>query len=256
MIISKIQGGLGNQMFQYAHGRYLSKKYNTKLYIDTRFYNYTNDRKFLLDKFKNVDIDSNLDMIDVIYPIHVIQDDFNYKELVNPIDCNYYLDGYWQSEKYFNQIRSTIIDDFTPIDNFDTSKIPLLESNTVSIHVRRTDYITSKGYHPVQEISYYEEALDIIKDYDYILCFSDDINWCKENLKFNNIVFMGPFTEVHDMFIMSMCKNNIIANSTFSWWSAWLNKNPDKKVIAPKKWFGDHVNMNTNDIIPEKWISI
>jgi hypothetical protein len=255
MIISKIQGGLGNQMFQYAHGRHLSKKYNTKLYLDSRFYKYQSHRSFLLDKF-NTDIDTNLDMITANYPIQVVGDNFIFKELSNPIDCNYYLDGYWQSEKYFNDIRDIILEEFTPKENLKLNEIPLLDTNTVSIHVRRTDYITSNGYHPVQDIKYYEEALSIIGQYDYIFCFSDDIEWCKENLKFNNIVFMGPFSEIKDMFVMSLCKNNIIANSTFSWWAAWLNRNPDKKIIAPQKWFGDNVEIDTKNIIPESWIKI
>ena len=256
MIISKIQGGLGNQMFQYAYGRHLSHKYNTKLYLDTRFYRGFQGnvvRTFLLDKFKNTEIDTNLDMIQNNYPIYGIVDDFNYKELNPPVDCSYYLDGYWQSERYFQESEEIIRNDFSPIN---VPNVPLLDTNTVSIHIRRTDYVTSNGYHPVQSIDYYKNAIDLIGDYDNLFIFSDDIKWCRDNLNFKNMVFMDGLSELDDMFIMSMCKNNIIANSSFSWWGAWLNNNPDKKVIAPIKWFGEQANLNTSDIIPKKWIKI
>jgi Glycosyl transferase family 11 len=108
----------------------------------------------------------------------------------------------------------------------------------------------------VQTIKYYEDAIDIIGDYEYLLVFSDDIKWCRENLKFNNMIFMETLTDIEDMWIMSLCKNNIIVNSSFSWWGAWLNKNKNKKVIAPSNWFGPRANINSSDIIPEKWIKI
>jgi hypothetical protein len=126
----------------------------------------------------------------------------------------------------------------------------------VSLHVRRTDYVTSNGYHPVQSIEYYKNAIDIIGDYDYIFVFSDDIQWCKDNLKFKNMVFMEGFSDIEDLHIMSLCQNNIIANSSFSWWGAWLNIHPEKKIIAPTNWFGEQANLNTSDMIPSDWIKI
>lgn len=256
MIISKIQGGLGNQMFQYSYGRYLSIKYNTKLYLDIRFYSGFQGnvvRTFLLDKFKNTEIDTNLNMIQNNHPIYAIIDDFNYKELPQPVDCNYYMDGYWQSERYFIESEDIIRNDFTPVN---VQNVPLLDTNTVSMHIRRTDYVTSNGYHPVQTIDYYKNAIDLIGDYDNLFVFSDDIKWCKDNLNFKNMIFMEGFSEIDDMIIMSMCKDNIISNSTFSWWGAWLNKNTNKKVIAPNKWFGDHVRLDTSNLIPKDWIKI
>lgn len=260
MIISKIQGGVGNQMFQYAYGRHLSNKYNTKLYLDNRFYNYKGsvDRVFTLDRFQGTEIDTGIEMIQNNYPIYSVVDNFTYKELPPPIDCNYYLDGYWQSEKYFKESEHIIRNDFVPKSET-LSKIkqtPLIDTNTISLHVRRTDYVTSNGYHPVQSIDYYKDAIDVIGDYDNLFVFSDDIQWCKDNLKFNNMVFMEGFSDIEDLFIMSMCKNNIIANSSFSWWAAWLNSNKDKKVVAPTNWFGVQTNLNELDIIPEKWIKL
>jgi hypothetical protein len=108
----------------------------------------------------------------------------------------------------------------------------------------------------VQSIKYYQDAIDCIGDYDNLFVFSDDVKWCSNNLKFNNMVFMDGFDDIEDLFIMSTCKHNIIANSSFSWWGAWLNNNPDKKVVAPANWFGQQANLNKSDIIPEKWIKI
>lgn len=257
MIIIKIQGGLGNQMFQYAYGKHLSYKYNIELRFDIRFYEFNKKREFLLDRFPNTFPITDI-YTPLIGPLYTVTDDFNYTELSNLDTCNYYLDGYWQSEKYFKESEGLIREHFQPSKETieKMSKVPFIDTNTLSIHIRRTDYITSNGYHPVQTIDYYKNAIDIIGDYDNLLVFSDDIKWCRENLNFKNMIFMEGFSEIDDMFIMSMCKNNIISNSTFSWWSAWLNKNPNKKVIAPNKWFGDHVKLDTSNLIPKSWIKI
>jgi len=259
MIISKIQGGLGNQMFQYAYGKHLFYKYGEEFRLDTRFYNIDlkPKREFLLDKFPN--IFSNTDMnLQLIGPCYSIIDDFIFRELPNPVGSNYYLDGYWQSEKYFKESSDLIREDFKPSEELLNKLLltPFIDTNTISLHVRRTDYITSNGYHPVQSIEYYQKAIETIGGYDYIFVFSDDIQWCKDNLIFENIVFIEGNTNIEDLYLMSLCKNNIIANSSFSWWGAWLNNNPDKKVIAPKRWFGDSAKLNESDIIPDNWIRI
>jgi len=259
MIISKIQGGIGNQMFQYAYGKHLSHKYNTDLRLDIRFYDYqgTPRRKFILNKISKTIVNTNMNF-SLSGKIYQIIDDFNYKELPHILTDNYYLDGYWQSEKYFKESESLIREEFTP--NAETIskllKTPFIDSNTTSIHVRRTDYVTSNGYHPVQPIEYYKNAVDIIGEYDYIFIFSDDIEWCKMNLSFKNMIFVEGFTDVEDLWLMSLCKNNIISNSTFSWWGAYLNRNKNKKVIAPNLWFGTQTNLSTIDIIPTDWIKI
>ena len=259
MIISKIQGGLGNQMFQYAYGRNLSNMYNTEFRLDTRFYDYptTPKREFTLNKFRN--ITTSTDMIfSLTGQVYKIDDDFKYKELPNPLIDNYYLDGYWQSEKYFKESSDVIREDFQPSKEVISKliKTPFIDTNTISLHIRRTDYVTSNGYHPVQSIEYYKNAIDVIGEYDNIFVFSDDLKWCKDNLKFKNMIFMCDFTDIEDLHLMSLCNHNIIANSSFSWWGAWLNNNIDKKVIAPINWFGDETNINTIDIIPDNWIKI
>ena len=95
---------------------------------------------------------------------------------------------------------------------------PFIDNNTTSVHIRRTDYINSNGYHPVQTLDYDKNAIDEIGDYDYLFVFSDDIDWCRNNLKFKNMIFMTGFSDIEDLYLMSMCRNNIIANSSFSWW--------------------------------------
>lgn len=255
MILTKLQGGLGNQLFQWAVSRSLSIKNNTEYYFDLSYFssfNYGNAKKwnFELDKF-NIILNKPIN-----YPnLEYILDDFHYRE----INDNSYLDGYWQCEKYFIENDETIRMDLK-IKNelliYLKNKYPILSENTISLHVRRGDYVTSNGYHPVQTIDYYQKAIEIIGDYDYIFVFSDDIKWCKDNFKFDNIKYIEGETNIVDMYIMSLCKHNIIANSSFSWWGAWLNENKDKKVIAPINWFGSSSNLYSDDIIPKKWIKI
>jgi len=257
MIISKLQGGLGNQLFQWAAARSYAIKYNCEYKFDISFYPMQNFRKLLIPEFKNIkfDIFNNFKLND---PIYKIVDDFNYREIENKPNHTIFLDGFWQSEKYFKENESYIKSDLLPSNdliNKITTNYPI-NGDITSIHVRRTDYVSSNGYHPVQSINYYENALKIINKYDKIYIFSDDIEWCKSNLNFDNMVFIENQTNIEDLYLMSLCKNNIISNSSFSWWAAWLNKNPDKKIVAPINWFGNHVNINSSDIVPNNWIKL
>ena len=254
----KIQGGLGNQMFQYAYGQHISRKYDVEVLYDISFYNLnlTPKREFLLNEFNSININTNLDNIDYRH-YYKLYDNFVFKEFENIGINDYYLDGYWQSEKYFKETSQELKGDFEISDKI-LCKISdiLLGENNVSIHVRRTDYLNSNGVHPILNTDYYKSALNILNRYDYIYVFSDDIEWCKTHLDFSNMVFIENFNEIESLYLMSLCNNNIIANSTFSWWGAWLNNNKGKKIFSPKKWFGDHVKLNTKDIIPIEWITI
>lgn len=256
MIISKIQGGIGNQMFQWAFGKSISLKYNKQYYVETSFYSKQILRKFDLDKFSINP--KNISEIKIQPSSNFIRifDNFEFKEIPFDANSNYYLDGYWQSEKYFKGIRNKILLDFSPNSEIVNQLNEYILDKTISLHIRRTDYVTSNGYHPVQTIEYYNKALEIIGEYDKLIIFSDDIEWCKYNLKFKNMVFCEIKNDLHQLWLMSLCKDNIIANSSFSWWGAWLNKNTNKKVIAPKLWFGQQTNINDSDIIPESWIKI
>lgn len=162
---------------------------------------------------------------------------------------NYKLQGYFQSEKYFKNYRGEIIEAFQ-IPRYPT------QPGLVSIHVRRSDYVRLQHKHPPIDIAYIKDAMTYFRDYRFLV-FSDDMDWCKENIK-NVDYWMNP-DPIESMAMMASCHHNIISNSTFSWWGAWLNGNDNKVVIAPKRWFGERVQdrvLHTQDIIPESWIKI
>jgi hypothetical protein len=256
MIIVNIQGGLCNQLFQWACGFNLSK--TQEVFFDLSFFanQFTNtivtQREYLLDKILNTNIPLLNNQVYQKFkekPIEIISDNFHYKDFDFEADKNYILNGYWQSEKYFSNSKNDIK------NNFDWPRIKHLNfEDSCSIHVRRGDYITTQHVHPLQTIDYYKKAIEILKPKGNIFIFSDDINWCKSNLNFENSIFMENHTNIQDLKYMSLCKDNIIANSSFSWWAAFLNENKNKKIICPKNWFSD--NTNDSDIKNPNWIQI
>lgn len=183
---------------------------------------------------------------------------FHYSDIsVNNSD----LLGYFQSEKYFKHCEGLIRNYFTLKDehtNYLKNKYPyILNQDSVSIHVRRGDYLTKQEWHTVQPIEYYNTAINIIGDDKKYFVFSDDLEWCKQNFIGDKFTFVQEDKDIFEMFLQSYCKHHIIANSSFSWWGAWLNTNPNKIVIAPKNWFGpSYENLQTQDLTPEKWILI
>jgi len=179
--------------------------------------------------------------------------------------------GYWQSEQYFINIKVQIRKDFQfkptlDIEN-DERKKKITSTNSISIHIRRGDYaerLGTKIAHGLCSLDYYNSAIKFLLqkiNNPYFFIFSDDLNWVKQNLKIphdhefiSGNVGNNSFV---DMQLMSLCRNNIISNSTFSWWGAWLNPNPDKVVIAPEQWFNDKTkNAYTDDLIPNEWVRI
>lgn len=291
MIITKLKGGMGNQMFQYATGRALSIKNNTKLGLDLTF---------LLDRiprpnftFRDYDLDVfNIDALIVpqseipfihrlfkgkfgiffdlikrkfIKPIGV-EKSFNYDSSILDLKGDVYLDGYWQSQKYFENIEDIIRKDFILKDEISLNIKNLMEviqkENSVCIHVRRGDYVGNK-VHEIVGKEYYDKGLALISKkikIDKLYVFSDDIKWCEENMKFEFPVmfvgeeYVGQKDEGH-LVLMKSCKNFIIPNSSFAWWGAWLSSYKDKIVIVPKQWFGDN-SINSDDLIPKNWIRI
>ena len=166
--------------------------------------------------------------------------------------------GYFQSEKYFAHNRDFIINLFKNKNILKEikSKYPNITDQSISLHVRRGDYINLQTYHPLQTKEYYDKAISKIGSYKNIFIFSDDIPWCKKNLNYKNTIFMENNTDFFDILAMSLCSNNIMANSSFSWWGAWLNENQNKTVIFPKKWFGAKRNLSDKDMIPSNGIAI
>jgi hypothetical protein len=178
------------------------------------------------------------------------------KKYIQYLHYHFYLNGFWQSENYFSNVSELIRQQLQPTTEILEKLKQHLNGKSVSLHVRRTDYVTSNGYHPVQTLEYYSKGLEIIGNYDQLLVFSDDINWCKENLKYDNILFIENQDNIEDLWLMSLCDHNIIANSSFSWWGAWLNQNQNKIVITPNNWFGPQANLNELNMIPDNWIKI
>lgn len=281
MIIVRLKGGLGNQMFQYALGRALSLRHDVSLGIDTSFYNSASKpkRQYDLDVFNIVAKILNKNDTPIFYRIcrknkflnKIIKHKgkekfFNFDPQILSFNGDLYLDGYWQSPKYFESFEDEIRKDFTfknlPAQNTEDLAREIENANSLCIHVRREDYVGNKN-HEVVNKEYYLKGIEYIKNHtliDKIYIFSDDTEWCKNNLQFEfPTMFVGDEyaeekSEGH-MFLMSKCKNFIIANSSFSWWAAWLSHNKEKIVICPKQWFPDE-SINTSDLIPENWIRI
>lgn len=256
MIISKLQGGLGNQLFQWAAAKNLSIKYDCDLFFDKAYFSSHSNGvvtkwDYEMGHFNNIDIkESRLDG----NPLNHIYDNFTFQN----IPSNSYLDGYWQSEKYFI-VNQQIIRDLLKIPQntkeYILKKYPILNSNTVSLHIRRGDYVNLQGIYPLQTKEYYDNCLSKLCEKDInIIILSNDIDWCINNLSYNNVTYIKNETNIIDLYIMSLCNHNIIANSTFSWWGAWLNENKYKKIFAPKKWFVS--TYSDQDIIPNNWIKI
>lgn len=253
-----LAGGLGNFMFQIAAAYAYAKRYNRSVGFSAQ--QARGPHKGALEYEKNV-----LNGVDLWFiPKNCRQIDehvFHYTEIPNYPDDNVFLSGYFQSEKYFKDYEDEIRNLFMSYDinMSDDIKQLLSSENTCSIHVRRGDYLNSPNHHPTQSMNYYMKAIKQMPKDSVFLIFSDDIEWCKQN--FPNLPEKFKFIEgnkdYEDLYLMSHCKNNIICNSTFSWWGAWLNKNKDKIVIAPSVWFGPaYSNNNTEDLYCEGWITI
>lgn len=251
MILTKLQGGVGNQLFQWAVTKNLSLIYNTEYYFEMGYFYGGSQWNYELDKFERIKSIPNFHNPSLT----VIPDDFHYKKIPD----NSFLYGYWQSEKYFKENEDAIRNDIKiskELKEYIFEKYPILNEKVLSIHIRRGDYVNLSHVHPIQTIEYYKNAYDIINDNSInVMIFSDDIDWCKEYIKFNNISYITNETNIVDLYLMSSCTHHIIANSSFSWWGAWIGENKNKTVIAPKNWFGAN-GYNSSDIVPENWIKI
>lgn len=263
MISCDLQGGLGNQMFQIAATHALALRNN-----DTSGFNFAAcntpmqgnpSTKYRSDILFKVN-DSN----GHVFKVRYTEPRFGYDEL--PYGPDFILRGYFQSEKYFIDFKKEILELFTIsnkhiADSF-LYHIDILGKPVTSVHVRRGDYLKNSDFHPTCSIEYYKKAMEIVGDSNFIF-ISDDMPWVKENFKGDNIFYSENHDELTDFAIMTLTEHNIIANSSFSWWGAYMNQIEsihrnqsfpiDKKVIAPKKWFGPKGPSDTQDIIPSNW---
>jgi hypothetical protein len=264
MIYCNLKGGLGNMMFQIA----ATISFSIEKGIDFSFPNldrqltYLNDDNYynptLKHTFEYKEIFKGFKCIQPNVVIPVYNFPFYFVESNIETD-NFFIDGFFQNEKYFVKHRNEILKAFEipkTIEFIIKEKYGvLLDKRLTSIHVRRGDYVRLPDHHPVQTIDYYLDSAKILSDKtDLYVIFSDDIEWCKENFKnITNIVYIENEKDYIELFLMSLCDNNIISNSSFSWWGAWLNTNKNKIVIGPNKWFGKAIKNNSGDILPETW---
>lgn len=243
MIISYIQGGLGNQLFQIAAGLSLARDIGCEFRLirnqhhlplqGTRIENYYNNI------FKNIKFIEAEDVVNFkIYR----EPFFSFREI--PKIENLILEGYFQSEKYFkhneNYIREVI--------NFPKCET---KPNFVSLHLRQGDYANNLKFHYIQKLDYYNQSVSLIKNYDKILAFSD--SKFPDEFNFDRLELVTRSNDLDEFSIMSSCQTNIISNSTFSWWAAWANENKNKRVLAPRTWFGPQGPQDWQDIYCEGW---
>ena len=283
MIKVKIIGGLGNQMFQYAVAKALAVKNNTEVSVNISAFGSYTVHPLSLDKLScNCKFDSRGNFLSKIMNLPYFRNTFSKfghilnvyiekglsynAELFNS-NKDVSLFGYFQSEKYFLNIRDILLNEFSlsaPLGKHEaTVENRITKSESVAIHIRRGDYISDKSANSVHgtcESAYFINALShlekshLLSSASVLFVFSDDIEWCQDNLSFGyQTVFVKgnsarPEVDIH---LMSKCKHQIISNSTFSWWGAWLNTNPNKCVVAPLQWFKK--SHDSNDIVPEKW---
>lgn len=286
MVAVELIGGLGNQMFQFATARALALSRNEKLLLDQHLFadyelhsyglNHFNIDSVFLEKektiFEPLSFTRKAKAILLqknIYHLYTEKDLTYNEKLFEFSHKNIFLKGYFQSEKYFIQFENQLRKDFeikSPLKKETTNLLKIIEAeNSVSLHIRRGDYVSNpsaNAVHGTCDLNYYHRAIEIINEKienPIFFIFSDDIDWAKENLKLENTTYFVDFndasTNYEDLKLMSTCKHNIIANSSFSWWGAWLNSNKSKTVIAPLRWFKTDIH-NSKDIIPESWMKI
>lgn len=281
MIVARITGGLGNQMFQYAAGRALAQRHQTQLLLDIRDFETQSLREFALHRLSiQAEVASEhhlrqwptwsrkpaalLQRIGVSTNRYK-QPSFAFDPGWHVLSDNLLIEGYFQSEQYFSDIKSILKKEFLPLckptENNHDFESALTSAESVMIHIRRGDYIiNSKAFktHGLCSISYYESAIKQIRTklmQPQFFIFSDDLDWARKYLSLGN---EGNYIEGNtkapeiDLYLMSRCKHFIIANSSFSWWGAWLGFYEKSICIAPRPWF-DKVSFDERDLIPADW---
>lgn len=296
MIIVKISGGIGNQLFQYCFAKSLEIKKRVKVKIDNSCYylktKTITPRQYQLDKFKiSLDLAGQNDFheVGIPYPLNrhisenIFRSVFRIQEFFRPFNLkkitvehgltfndsiflkrdNCYISGNWTDPRYFFDI-SEILQKELSLKDKTSEKTQIFfsgikNSNSISVHIRRGDYLRYSHKFKILDQRYYNQAVkkieEKIKNPIYYI-FSDDVDYVKNNYQniFKKAIYISGnnIFDHEELWLMSQCKNNIIANSTFSWWGAWLNNNPEKIVIAPKKYRND--NKDITGLFPKKWI--
>lgn len=290
MIITRLIGGLGNQLFQYAVGRHLAEIHKTELKIDTSGFeayklhkyslwpfniqeNFASSQEIrALTKRPNVErvLSRTLRRPPRTTSTYIRENlSFHFDPDILSLPNGVYLDGYWQSEKYFADIAGIIRREFTvktPQKERDKELAELTAScDSVSLHIRRGDYVSNARTNQILgtcDLDYYFHCVEYLAQTvknPHLFIFSDDPEWARENLKLSYPMTLvdhnGADKNYEDLRLMSECRHHIIANSTFSWWGAWLKPGKDKMVFAPKSWHAGK-KFDTTDLIPDEWTRI
>jgi hypothetical protein len=285
MIISQLQGGLGNQMFQYAFARRLAYERNVLMKMETSLFDVIPDRTYKLDHFNIQESFANtkdlalfrrrykplqwiarLGINQLRYTNVIEQNMFSFDPGVLRIPGHLLLKGYWQQEQYFAPITSILRKEFTFKQEPDAANKTMSEhiqtAQAISLHVRRGDYVNDPritNAHGLTPITYYQQALEKITatvNNPHIFVFSDDVDWVRHNLAFDYPVTYVDFNQAEkdyeDLRLMSLCKHHVINNSSFSWWGAWLGNHPDQIVVAPSQWMRQP-DIHASQVVPVHW---
>jgi len=290
MVLVQLNGGLGNQLFQYALGRRIALIRDAALHFETSAFQFQN-REYKLHhynikgspaserdvkRFLRWEQNPKLRGIYGLYHTnrpyyrrHIVDEQsVPFDENILQVPKSVFLRGYWQSEKYFVAIENILREDLQVKTRLDGLNLETAEKINrclaVSLHIRRSDYVTDAATnqtHGLLSLEYYRRAISFILHSfpaATFFVFSDDSPWVKANLHIEAPHFFIDHntykTDYEDLRLMSFCKHHIIANSSFSWWGAWLCRNPDKKVVAPKQWYS--IEIDTRDLLPEDWIKL
>ena len=289
-IYARLIGGLGNQMFQYAAARALALRQKAEVRLDLSGFENYGLRRYELDPYPiaatiatNEEIEAFKQPVAEILrqrarglldrvlgstprPIHYREPHFHFDPQLAKQTPPVLLDGFWQSELYFRDIAGILRTELAPRDPLEAENAALAaeidQVEAVSLHVRRGDYVSNtstNAYHGVCSLDYYRAAITRMREHlvtPHLFVFSDDHAWARDNLKAGvaiTYVTVNPSDRgFRDMQLMSRCRHHIIANSSFSWWGAWLNPRPNKIVVAPNRWFAASPN-DTRDLLPLEW---
>ncbi len=266
--IVRIMGGLGNQLFQYAMARYWDIQYGADILLDVDVDSFETKREYSLEKLNVITYGLVPEHVKRAFRIarnnnhrtvfkvginKILHYGFEKENFVFQDNNRFnYLDGYWQNTEYFKTIRKELLDEIMYMGKMNNEQKMMIKrisaANSVSVHIRRGDFCSEQNskIYVIQEASYYLKAVNYLKTIisnPVFFVFSDDIEWCKDNIRFDENVFYIDKRlnklDVEDFEMMRLCKNHIIANSTFSWWASWLAQYENKIVVSPKQWYWD-----------------